>query len=344
MKKKLIMALTGVYLLLALSIPVHAAAVTDTGFSDVVPDAWYADAVTYCLNNGLISGTTATTFSPDMATSRAMLVTILYRQAGSPTVSRAADYTDVPHDSWYADALNWASAQEIVSGYSDGRFGPDDSITREQFITILWRGEGSPTPNHTEIRFTDHSAISAYAIDAVAWAQENGIIGGGDDGRFSPHETATRAQTAVILYRWLTNGDGKGVPAAPTPDDGSISEENTMIDLKITIAGQVFTAKLYNNESTQALLHQLPITVRMDELNGNEKYYFMPNALPTDPERPGEIHTGDFMLYGSDCLVLFYKNFSSSYSYTRLGYIEDTEGFAKAVGNGSVFISFEYEI
>ena len=343
MKKKLTTALTGVCLLLALAIPVHAA-VMDTGFSDVASDAWYAEAVTYCRDNGLISGTTATTFSPDMATSRAMLVTILYRQAGSPTVSRTADYTDVPSGSWYADALNWASAQEIVGGYSDGRFGPNDSITREQFITILWRGESSPAPSHTGIPFTDQSAISAYAIDAVAWGQENGIISGGDDGRFSPHETATRAQTAVMLYRWLNSGGGEEVPVAPTPDDESIRAENTMIDLKITVAGQVFTAKLYDNESTQALLHQLPLTVRMDELNGNEKYYFMPIALPTSSERPGEIHTGDFMLYGSDCLVLFYKNFSSSYSYTRLGYIEDVEGFAQAVGNGSVSVSFEYEM
>ena len=201
MKKKLMTALTSVCLLLALAIPVHAS-ITDTGFSDVASDAWYAEAVAYCRDNGLLSGTTVTTFSPDMETSRAMLVTILYRQAGSPTVSQAADYTDVPSGAWYADALAWASAQGIVSGYSDGRFCPNDSITREQFVTILWRGESSPAPSHTEIPFTDQSAISAYAIDAVAWAQENGIISGGDDGRFSPHETATRAQTAVV---WTNN-------------------------------------------------------------------------------------------------------------------------------------------
>lgn len=245
MKKKLTAALTSVCLLLALTIPVHAA-VMDTGFSDVA--SWYADAVAYCRDNGLMSGATATTFSPDMATSRAMLVTILYRQAV------------------------------------------------QQF----------------------------YEPQTILMCRP--VLG------------------MRMLYRWLNSGGGKEDPVAPTPDDESISAENTMIDLKITVAGQVFTAKLYDNESTQALLHQLPLTVCMGELNGNEKYYFMPVALPTNSERPGEIHTGDFMLYGSDCLVLFYQNFFSSYSYTRLGYIEDVEGFAQAVGNGSVSVSFEYEM
>jgi len=114
-----------------------------------------------------------------------------------------------------------------------------------------------------------------------------------------------------------------------------------MINLNIIIGNRTFDAKLYNNESTQALIQQLPMTVNMGELHGNEKYYYLSNTLPTNPERPRQIKTGDLMLFGSDCLVLFYDSFSTSYSYTRLGYIEDVTGLADVLGNGSVEVTFD---
>lgn len=117
--------------------------------------------------------------------------------------------------------------------------------------------------------------------------------------------------------------------------------ENTMPRLEVEAGGQIFTATLLDNPSTRALLQQLPMTVSMDELNGNEKYYYMSNPLPVNAERPGNIHAGDLMLYGSDCLVLFYESFSSGYSYTRLGSIDDPTGLAAALGDGNVTVTFD---
>lgn len=102
-----------------------------------------------------------------------------------------------------------------------------------------------------------------------------------------------------------------------------------------------FTATLLLNDTTAALLERMPVTLDMQELHGNEKYVYFAEALPTDSERVGTIQTGDLMLYGADCLVLFYKDFSTSYSYTRLGAIDDTEGLAEALGAGAVTITLE---
>ena len=114
-----------------------------------------------------------------------------------------------------------------------------------------------------------------------------------------------------------------------------------MPKLEIEAGGQTFTAALLDNPAARALLEQLPMTVSMEELNGNEKYYYMPNSLPVNAERPGNIHAGDLMLYGSDCLVLFYESFSSGYSYTRLGSIDDPSGLAAALGGGNVTVTFQ---
>jgi hypothetical protein len=124
-------------------------------------------------------------------------------------------------------------------------------------------------------------------------------------------------------------------------DDVNKSKTSAPIDLLITVGEKTFSAKLYNNQTTQALVERLPLTVDMSELNGNEKYYYLSNKLPTAYEQPGKIYAGDIMLYDDDCLVVFYKTFSSSYKYTRLGYIEDASGFAQAVGDDNVQVTFK---
>ncbi len=118
------------------------------------------------------------------------------------------------------------------------------------------------------------------------------------------------------------------------------TEENTMPQLKIEAGGQAFTATLMDNPTARALLERLPMTVSMSELNGNEKYYYLPDSLPTNSQRPGNIHAGDLMLYGFDCFVLFYESFSSGYSYTRLGSVDDPSNLAAALGSGSVDVTF----
>nr|WP_297174865.1 S-layer homology domain-containing protein [uncultured Agathobaculum sp.] len=203
MKRRLFSTLLAFCTLLGCTISVRA--VNETGFSDVPLDAWYADAVAFCHENGLMSGTTATTFSPNDTMTRGMLVTVLYREAGAPSLENenlGYPFADVPGDLWYANGVYWARLKGITSGYADNRFGPNDPVTREQLAVILWRSAGSPAPE-AESAFADQSSISAYAVDAVRWARESGIVRGKDGNRFDPAGQATRAETAAILTRWI---------------------------------------------------------------------------------------------------------------------------------------------
>lgn len=138
--------------------------------------------------------------------------------------------------------------------------------------------------------------------------------------------------------------------ASPSDIDNNntlINEENTdtlaTTNIKITINSQIFTATLSENETAKAFVKILPMTINMTELNGNEKYYDLPNSLPTNSSNPQTIKNGDFMLYGSRTLVLFYKTFSTSYRYTKLGTIDDITTFASALGSGNITVTFEPE-
>ena len=122
-----------------------------------------------------------------------------------------------------------------------------------------------------------------------------------------------------------------------SPDNASITDS---MKLKITIGTNTFTATLYNNATVAAFKSRLPMTINMRELNGNEKYFDLPNNLPANTSNPGTIQTGDLMLYGSNTVVLFYKSFSTSYSYTRLGHIDNTSGLTAALGSGNVTVTF----
>ena len=185
-------------------------------FTDVPSGSWYADAVAWCLENGLMSGTSSTTFSPDGIMTRGMLATVLYQAAGSPSLIEPPYYLDVPIDSWYAEGVAWTSLHGIVSGYGNDYFGPEDPVTREQIAAILWRYDGS-TPAQSTAEFTDRDTISDYAVPAVDWAWENGILSGLPDGSVSPGSSATRAQVAVMLFRFLS-GDGSDGEHSMSPN------------------------------------------------------------------------------------------------------------------------------
>lgn len=122
----------------------------------------------------------------------------------------------------------------------------------------------------------------------------------------------------------------------------SNTEYEDMSKISIIVDGKTFEAELYDNDAARELASMLPLTIDMSELNGNEKYYYLSESLPADSSRPGTIHTGDLMLYGNDCIVLFYKNFQTSYSYTPLGRIEDPAGLAEALGNSGVRVTLKF--
>ena len=190
-------------LALTFSLSVTAsAAVEDTGFSDVDADDWFAESAVYVRDNGIMNGTGAATFNPDGTTSRGQIAAILYRAAGSPAVSGGTAYSDVAGAAYYSEAVRWASANGIVTGYADGTFRPDDPITRQQLAAILWRYAGSPAAE-TGADYADESIIASYAGTAVDWARDAGVISGRDGNRFDPSGRATRAQAAVILHRYL---------------------------------------------------------------------------------------------------------------------------------------------
>lgn len=137
-----------------------------------------------------------------------------------------------------------------------------------------------------------------------------------------------------------------GASSCYNEDDNFNTGNNTpMADekIKITVNSQTFTATLLNNNSAKAFKEILPLTINMTELNGNEKYYDLPDILPTNTSNPGTIKNGDFMLYGSKTLVLFYKTFSTTYGYTKLGSVDDVTGLATALGSGNVTVTFETE-
>ena len=181
----------------------------DLPFVDVPGGSWYEDGVRYTYEHGLMSGTSAATFSPDMTTTRSMIATILWRLAGSPVVDYAMSFDDVDSGAWYAEAVRWAASEGIVAGYGNNKFGSEDPITREQMALMLYRfaqNQGydvSVGENTNILSYTDFADLGEYAISAMQWAVGAGIISGtGDGSTLSPQGQATRAQAAVMLTKF----------------------------------------------------------------------------------------------------------------------------------------------
>lgn len=174
-------------------------------FSDIADDSWYKPGVLYCNSKGLMSGTSKTIFNPTGYMTRGMMAVVMYRAAGQQSMTdkeiKNNGYTDVPSDAYYAAAVTWAKMNGVMSGYSDTKFGPNDNITREQIVTILYRYM-APAPVKAD-NFADEDKISPFAIEAVDWARANNIVGGKGGNMFDPQGLATRAEVATILYRFI---------------------------------------------------------------------------------------------------------------------------------------------
>ena len=191
-------------------IPLVASAAEDneqsgTIFKDVKETSWYYDAVNYVYENGIMAGTSDTTFSPGEVTSRSMLVTILYGMEGKPSVHKESPFTDVANGRWYTDAIVWASENGVVSGYGNGIFGINDKITVEQAAVILARYAGyigiTVQNGDSMAAFADSGSVSGWVEHDMKWIVSEGIYTG-VNGRLNPQSPASRALIAGMLYNF----------------------------------------------------------------------------------------------------------------------------------------------
>ena len=179
----------------------------DFPFIDVSPKEWYYNTITEVNEIGLMTGTDSTHFSPDKPMSRGMVATVLYRMAGAPNVTGKSKFSDVKDGLWYSKAITWAANSGIISGYQNGKFGPDDNVTREQMSVMLRnyamkRGLDTKTTNNLK-KFKDYKNVTNYAKSAMGWAVDKGIISGANNGtRLNPTSNATRAECAKMLLQF----------------------------------------------------------------------------------------------------------------------------------------------
>ena len=177
-------------------------------FTDVAPDDWYSSAVDFASSHELFSGTGADTFSPVLPMDRGMLVTVLHRLENSTRAKGSASFVDVDDSAYYADAVAWASENQIVAGLGNGTFSPEQALSREQLVTFLYRYADAAgldtTPAGRLDQYHDGASTASWASDAMSWAVGSGLVGGKDGGRLDPQGGATRAEVAIILQRLVT--------------------------------------------------------------------------------------------------------------------------------------------
>ncbi|WP_130870540.1 S-layer homology domain-containing protein [Intestinimonas massiliensis (ex Afouda et al. 2020)] len=182
--------------------------VTGLPFTDVKESDWFYQAVRFAVESGMMNGTGGSSFQPGINLSRSMIATILWRLEGSPD-GNPTRFTDVPNGQWYTEAVNWAAANDLVNGYGNSTFGPEDDITREQMAAILYRYaqfKGYDCTVQGDLsRFADGGQTSDWARDAVVWAVDKGLLTGKGGGLLDPKGTATRAEVATILMRFVEN-------------------------------------------------------------------------------------------------------------------------------------------
>ncbi len=177
-------------------------------FTDLDLSKWYHDGIHYCVENGFMQGLPGNLFAPNATTTRGMIVTILYRLEGEPTVSGVCPFSDVNTGSWYEDAITWAATNKIVEGYGNDKYGPEDAITREQMAAIIYRYaeyKGYNVADQADLsKFTDNGEISNWAETALCWANANNLVEG-DGSKLMPTGNAARCQVAAILHRFCEN-------------------------------------------------------------------------------------------------------------------------------------------
>lgn len=213
-------------------------------FTDVSEGQWFYDDVVYVYENGLMNGVSDTLFAPYDPVNRAMVVTLLYRLAGTPAASYTGTFADVAEGAWYTKAVEWAYASGITTGVSNTEFAPEQTVTREQFVTFLYRYAkfaGMDTSASRDLSaFTDGSSVSDYARTAMSWAAARGILTGYDDGSIRPQQGLERGQLAALVARFCGDSDVQ-------PDDSAETYTISHTDVTITV-GESFSLKLKNQD------------------------------------------------------------------------------------------------
>ena len=205
MKKRLLSLALALCLVCSL-LPGTALAAGENPFTDVPASHWAHDDITYVYENDLMNGTDGSLFSPESTTTRAQLVTVLYRLAGQPAADWENPFWDVPASAWFHDAVTWAWENDITGGVSSTHFGAGNAVTREQLATFLYRyaqDQGYDTSARADLSgYSDAGLVSSYATEALSWANATGLITGTTATTLSPQGSATRAQVATILSRF----------------------------------------------------------------------------------------------------------------------------------------------
>lgn len=214
MKRRLCALLSAAALCLTMAVPAFAA---DKTFPDVTGRDWCYTQVIQAAKTGLMNGYADGRFGQNDPITRGQMVQILYNYYGEDCGTNSG-FSDVPSSAWYAKAVTWASKKGVVSGYSNGTFGPDNQLTREQMVTILYNVADKPETNPSAIsQYSDYHQVASYAADGFAWAVSNKVVSGTSSTTLSPRGTATRAQVAVILVRYLENVKGVKFPEVTIP-------------------------------------------------------------------------------------------------------------------------------
>lgn len=180
------------------------------------------------------------------------------------------------------------------------------------------------TPSSTDAQSSSSASSLTSSTSSTSSSSESS----------SNTSSTVNSSTTIKLPESSSSASSSGQSSEPP------NKEENDLNITITVNGRAFSATLYDNETARAFKDRLPLTLDMSELNGNEKYYYLPESLPRNSSRPSAINAGDIMLYGGDCIVIFYESFSTSYSYTPIGKINDPDGLSATLGSGSVQITF----
>ena len=236
MKKRLLSLALALCLVCSL-LPGTALAAGENPFTDVPASHWAHDDITYVYENDLMNGTDGSLFSPESTTTRAQVVTVLYRLAGQPAANWENPFWDVPASAWFHDAVTWAWENDITGGVSSTHFGAGNAVTREQLATFLYRyaqDQGYDTSARADLSgYSDAGLVSSYATEALSWANATGLITGTTGTTLSPQGSATRAQVATILSRFcqdvIPGGYVSPAHMIRNLEDSTLSKKDTLV-------------------------------------------------------------------------------------------------------------------